>query len=242
MPVLLQVFDPDDVPPEAGEAVHGRIAAEKDVIAKKGDVVGRMPGSLEDAIGKVQVPEFIRVDGNEPMEEFFPDGRVFVLTLAKESEYLAEQPRQAAGATAYKRVLALFEPVDGFGMKDHLRVRMGQYLIQEAGVVVVGVRQEHKTDLLRPDSRRLQLFPEATESVLIPRVDQDISFPPGNEVIIDDTVAQIDYPVHTSAKIRALPCNLVATVQELSGNMDHIVQKMRIFEAWNICQRNDTTR
>ena len=115
-----------------------------------------------------------------------------MLAFSEECQDLAEQPRLTAGASTLERVLTPVQPVDGHRVKNHLGIRDGQHVIQESGMVIVGMGQKHILDFLWCNTSLFQLLREALEAVGISCVNQDISaLIQTDEIVVDDPIAEV---------------------------------------------------
>ena len=190
--VLLQILNPDNDAPDAGKTVHGRIPTEEDSVFHHGDMVGSVAGRFDNLERQRERLELLRVDGDKPVNVLLFDWRKFVFAFPEELQDLTEQPRQTAGASANKRILTLEQSLNSHRVKNHLGIRDGQHVIQESGMVIVGMGQKYILDFFGCDASLFQLFRETLEAVGISCVDQDISaLIHTDEVIVGDPIAEV---------------------------------------------------
>ena len=155
-------------------------------------MVCRMARSPDDLKRQGQGLERIGIDGEEPRQIRLLNRWILMLAFSEECQDLAEQPRLTAGASTLKRVLTPMQPVDGHRMKYHLGIRDGQHIIQESGMVIVGMGQKHILDFFRCDTCLFLLLRETLEAVGISCVNQDISvLVQTDEVVVNDPIAEV---------------------------------------------------
>ena len=152
-----------------------------------------MARRLHNAIWEAQCPELFRVNGNKPVQVFIPDSRIPVIPMACQCQNPAEQPGKTTGTSAIEGILSFLQSLNRQRVKNHFGICYCQHIVQKTGMVIVCMGQEDIFDILRPDSVLHQFSLKAAESVFIARIDQDIPFIAGNEVIVDHTIPQIAY-------------------------------------------------
>ena len=115
-----------------------------------------------------------------------------MFAFSKEFQDLTEEPSQSAGAAANKRVLTLEQSLNSHRMKYHLGIRDGQHVIQESGMVIMGMGKKDVFNFFRRDTILFQLLREPLEAVGISCIDQDISaLVQTDEVVVDDPIAEV---------------------------------------------------
>lgn len=155
-------------------------------------MIGRVSRRFQNNIRELQRSEPLGVDRDQSIHVPRINDWVPVVAMAKQCQHLAEQPRHPGRAAALEGVLAALQTLDGFGVEDDLRPCYLQHLVQETGVIVMCMRQEHIADFLWIDAVLPQLLYKARETARISGIDQDISVFIGNQVVIDHTVAKVE--------------------------------------------------
>jgi hypothetical protein len=119
-----------------------------------------------------------------------------VFALSEQCKQHAKKISESVGTSAFERIFPAFQSFDCLGVQNYFSFSRFKDIVQETGVVIVGMRQKDEFDFAWLNIEFLKFTLETGKAVLVAGVNENIAFIGLDKVVVDDSVAEIVNRLH----------------------------------------------